>query len=209
MPYRAILVLLAVLLVSPTAVLAREWDDGGRTPYVAFSGVWFLPNDSDVSGISVPPGLEVSSDGGLGLLVAVGTPILERARVEAEAGWRRNDLDEASAGGLSAPIEGDISSVSFMANAYLDLLPGSRLNPYVGAGMGLARLTADSGGLGADDESDTVFAYQAMAGLASRASERVTVFAGYRYFATADATFDGAEVEYSGHNLELGVRIGF
>jgi len=40
-------------------------------------------------------------------------------------------------------------------------------------------------------------------------SEKMEARAGYRYFATADADFDGVEASYGSHSIEAGIRFRF
>jgi opacity protein-like surface antigen len=95
-----------------------------------------------------------------------------------------------------------------MANVALDMATGTIVEPYVLAGIGAANVTLESDDLDVD-EDDTVFAYQAGAGLGSALTETITLFTGYRFFATTDPEFEGVEAEYHSHNVEAGVRVEF
>jgi opacity protein-like surface antigen len=63
------------------------------------------------------------------------------------------------------------------------------------------------------DESDTVFAYQFIGGVAFPVSKQLTIDLNYRYFATTDPSFPHGVgrlvVEYGGSNLLLGLRYNF
>lgn len=196
----------AGLLLAPADASAQ---DDERRLYVSVSGMWVSVQDADVKSPSVPAGVEASFDGGWGVAAAVGYRLRPAVRLEGELSYRANDLDELSGGGLAMPVDGDLTAMSGMLNGYLDVFPEATVHPYLGVGLGVARLTADSAGLGADDESDTVFAYQGMLGLSGRIGPTLTLFGGYRYFATGDPTFDGVESEYRTHNVEVGLRVGF
>ena len=94
-----------------------------------------------------------------------------------------------------------------MANVIYDILPESPINPFVGLGFGINRLNFDVAGqfatvpgaittanpaiqnLTIDNDSDGVVAYQALAGLAWQATDRLDVDLTYRYLAGADAKF--------------------
>jgi opacity protein-like surface antigen len=93
-----------------------------------------------------------------------------------------------------------------MGNLLVDLPLSERVRPFLGAGMGLANVKIDRG---FDDSDDTVFAYQAIAGLGFPLTHVTTLDLQYRYFATADADFDGTDVEYQTHNFFAGLRFDF
>ncbi len=144
-------------------------------------------------------------------------PRIGRGRVELEVGYRSNDLKEVEflEGGIAAG--GDVSVLSFMANSFAEYDNPSRCTPYLGLGLGYAMVSLNDtttvfGPLADDD--DGVFAYQFGAGLGLALTERVTVDAGYRYFATTDAelvdaTGERFDAEYSSHNFSAGVRVRF
>ena len=120
-------------------------------------------------------------------------------------------------------LSGDISALTFMGNVYYDFDLGSGWKPYVGGGLGVAsislesKLTADGRTLA--DDKDTVFAYQAGGGVgyefATSEDHTITVSLDWRYFRTADPTFNGAvtgaefDTEIGGHEISLGLRYGF
>jgi len=147
-------------------------------------------------------------------------------RVEGEIGYRTNDADDGTIVGLGpGPINGDISTLSFMVNGYFDYHSAfPSLLHYVGVGLGVASIDADiSNPLLAPfpqivDDSATVFAYQLIAGLGYNVSPTTTITADYRYFATTDPeftpgnAFSGSpdlESDYSNHSINLGVRVTF
>lgn len=139
------------------------------------------------------------------------------ARAEFEIAYRQNDVDKIKALGLSFNGGGDVSALSFMANGYFDIHNQSPLTPYLGAGLGLARVSANDVTADGDkivDDSDVVFAYQLAAGVGWKFLPNLTLDLGYRYFATADPEFsdvdgDKFESEYNSHNLSVGLRIAF
>lgn len=119
-------------------------------------------------------------------------------RVEGEVAWRRVDIETIevsdATGSLRAiyDVTGVIEPVlptrtavlSGMVNGWLDLDLASPVQPFIGAGASVARVSSDN-------SSDTVFAWQVGVGIG------FTLQAGYRYFRTAqgrfraDTTLDG------------------
>jgi len=144
-------------------------------------------------------------------------------RLEAEIAYRMNDVDQINSEGETFSVDGDISALSFMLNGYLDLVTGSPVTPYIGAGLGVANVAANRvkvnvpgiGELSFIDDDDTVFAYQFSAGIAFALDRSMALDLGYRYFATLEPEFDdelafgGLEAEYNSHNVSLGLRINF
>jgi opacity protein-like surface antigen len=184
-------------------------EEGARAPYVSVSGMWVIFQDADLDAPSLGiAGLELSADNGWGVAGAIGYRVTRLARVEAEISYRVNDLDALS-GGSTGPLDGEIAARSAMLNGYLDVLPDAPVHPYIGVGLGASRVTVDSASLSVDRQSDTVLAYQGMVGLSGRLGASLTLFGGYRYFATTDPRFDRTETEYRTHNAEIGIRVVF
>ena len=174
-------------------------------PYVSANFGLVSMNDST---LSEPGGLssELSTDPGFGFMAAVGNNF-DGLRGEVEIAYRTNDMDEFSFGGFSDSVNGDITSIALMGNLLADLPLSERVRPFLGAGIGLANVEANSGDLG--DADDTIFAYQAIAGLGFPLTHVTTLDLQYRYFATTDANFDGTDVEYQTHNFFAGLRFDF
>ena len=120
-----------------------------------------IVEDSDIDdGIDTG---EFTYDTGFGFVGALGSSLQNGGRVEAELGYRKNDLDELKVDGLGkADVDGDITSLSLMGNAYYDISTEGSFSPYIGAGLGFANLEGDLDDFGSED--DTVFAYQLILG---------------------------------------------
>lgn len=121
-------------------------------------------------------------------------------------------MDKLTVSGLgSGKVDGKVSALSLMANAFYDFIPQSTVCPFIGAGIGYASVKADIDDFG--DDSANTFAYQAAAGVTFALNKRVNVDLQYRYFATTDPKFESAfgdiESEYSTHNAMLGLRYTF
>lgn len=121
----------------------------------------------------------------------------------------------------------------FLANAYLDLGTYKGVTPYVGAGLGTARITlhdfwdvnlVTNGLWWARDESEWNFAWALHAGLAYDVTESVTFDIGYRYVNMGDAktggysTYDPTQPtninpttlkDIDSHDLMVGLRMKF
>lgn len=149
---------------------------------------------------------EVSTDPGFGFIAAVGNTF-DGLRGEGELAYRTNDLDKISAGIDSAPLNGEMTSLSVMGNLLVDVPLSESVRPFLGAGIGLAQIDFDLSGVGSED--DTVFAYQAIAGIGFLLTHVTTLDLQYRYFATSDPDFEGAKGEYQSNNFFAGLRFDF
>lgn len=180
-------------------------------PYVSASGGAVFLADSDLEGGGLD-GVEAEFDTGFGVTGAVGwasdAATIGTLRTELEVGYRTNEVDKFSGpGGTVSAGDTDLRALSGMVNVALDLSASPLFEPYVMGGIGLANLEVDFDDFDVD-EDDTVFAFQAGAGINVPVGV-VTLFGGYRFFGTSDPEFDGVEAEYNSHNLEVGVRVGF
>lgn len=188
-----------VALVAPVA----HAQDAGWYFGAEMGAVFASDADTRIGGV----GSDIEYDPGFGLLGQVGGTLPYNFRLEAELGWRRNDVD--ALGGASAG--GDINLLSLMGNLYYDIPTGTAFTPYIGAGLGGAHAMLDAPGI--DDEND-VWAYQGIAGVDYRISEALSLKADYRYFATDDfdvraANGSAVETEYASHNIMIGFTYRF
>ena len=198
------------LILSSSVVFAS---DGANTqgPYVALRlGVCFL-DDATLSEEGFPFNIDTEFDTGMAIEGAVGYDF-GMFRAEGEIGYRKNDIDEFSALGISLSADGDFDALSFMVNGYLDFENQTAFTPFIGAGIGYAKVSANDisvGGIDVGDEDDSVFAYQLGVGVGYSATESLIVEIAYKYFATSDPDFDDTEAEYDSHNISIGIRYAF
>jgi OOP family OmpA-OmpF porin len=159
---------------------------------------------------------------GYAVLGAVGYGWGNGLRTELEGGYRNNTLKSSTFAGTNSNGNGSVSSLSLMANAIYDFNLGS-FTPYLGAGIGVARLGAGyaSAANGYFDDYDMQFAYQGIAGVAYALTNNWKLDLGYRYFGTTKPSFSadnaatngpsGATLrsEYGAHTVLLSVRYEF
>ena len=166
--------------------------------------------DTTASGTS---GGSVDFETGMSGAAFIGTKVNETFRVELELSQRSMDLDRVAA----ASASGDAKTSALMGNAVMDIDLDLPITPYVGAGVGMARVSLNNaspfGGSSIDD-SDTTLALQGMAGASYKLTDTVDAFADYRYFTTGDADFTTAagnstSLDMSSHSLMAGLRLNF
>ncbi len=128
-------------------------------------------------------------------------------RFEEEVNYRRNGLSSLSAGGLSTPMSGHLSSTAIMTNVLYDFSLNSPFSPHLGAGIGAVNIDASgsipAGGVSVTG-SDWEFGYQAIAGVRYNINPSLAFDLDYRYFATTDAT-----LKASGAGLSTPIKTGY
>lgn len=162
--------------------------------------------------VSTSPSRDADFDGGWGALGALGYRF-GNWRVEGEVGYRANDVDEVSGGAGG----GDMRSLSAMVNAIYELGAFSGVRPYLGAGIGWARVKlndASLAGAALTDDADSQFAYQGLLGFQVPLANALNLDVGYRYFATLDPKFRNAagnsfDSEYRSHMVMVGLTYSF
>jgi len=130
--------------------------------------------------------------------------------------------------GANAVSDGDLSSFAVMANLWYDFeLENSPFTPFIGAGVGMAKLDLDyraratmpsttfnSFSFGPflstvrAEANDWVFAWQLGAGLGYDLGNGMMLSAQYRYFATGDADIGGGQdISVQSHEALIGLNI--
>lgn len=195
------------------------------TPIDLSSG-WYLRGDvayriGRSNGADPAPGFPVPAGEKVGNSIAAGFG------AGIKTGWLRTDFTidfatpmkyEADAGATSAKS----SAATFLFNGYLDLGSWYRITPYIGAGVGAARMritdytsattppfTGDS------SRAKWNFAWAGMAGLAYAISPNTMVDLGYRYINFGDVTTEtdtfGSMTlkQVAAHEVRVGLRWNF
>ncbi len=191
--------------------------DGLVGPYVGLSAGVNFTSDSDIDFYDHGRRIDLSSspDSDLGYALSLqGGYAFGGPRLEAEVTWRSNDIDKFKLRDTKGHLNGGgIDSIALMGNAYYDIPTGSPWTPYVGAGIGVANVRFDSGEYHRGSQSESLFAYQGIVGLAYNIDQNISIKADYRYFATLDPRFDYgdsiAKTSYNNHTIMLGFSYTF
>jgi len=191
---------------------------GGGWYVSGSAGLAYLENSTSKSGASH---FDASGDNpGFDVTGAVGKQLSNGFRLEEELGYHQINLDHVTTyggGQGSGTAGGDMSALSLMTNGYYDFDTGGPIKPFVGAGIGFARVGMNDvtvRGQPLVDDSDVDFAYQGMAGVGYQLTPHGTLYTQYRYFAVNDPTFNAAgggqvRSEMATHNIEIGYRLTF
>ncbi|MEL6323939.1 MAG: outer membrane protein [Pseudomonadota bacterium] len=156
-------------------------------------------------------------------------------RLETTFGYRAGDTDvDPDTNGLpvlggiqASPLneDGNAQVWDAMANLLYDVPTQGRVTPYLGVGVGLANvklsarnLQINGAAVNGFSDSDTSFAYQALAGLGFAVTDNLTLDLGYRWFNVDDLDFVGTDAnggavaytgDYQDHTLTAGLRYKF
>ena len=198
-------VAVAGFLATTSLVLAET-----ARPYVTLGAGLSYLEDSDISGGGSRANIGYDNPG-FALLGAVGMGVFDNFRIEAELAHRENNADN---------FNGDVSANSLMGNVFYDIpVSLGPIKPFVGLGLGAARVKADTlalgGALGTVNDTDNAWAYQAIIGLAAPIAENLSLLLDYRYFSTFDdlsyrtSTGVNGKGEYENHAVMVGLRWSF
>lgn len=174
-----------------------------------------FPTDSSLSNGTNSNDAEI--DPGFAGILAAGWQFANGVRLQGEFAARLNQVGEITGTGAAAPFDGSMNVYSFMADAIYGIPTGTKFTPYIGAGAGIARVSANDIGTTLTttvDDDDTVFAYQAIAGVEYAIHNNLFAGLDYRYFRTADTEFTSAAAtsvtgDYENHTVTLGLRYLF
>ncbi len=219
---------LAAGALVPSAAMAQDDSDTKGAYVVVRAG---LGIDADLrlrtADVSAPSSFRQSADGKRGWTGEAGVGYnLGGFRVEAVAGYARNVLNRKTAA-QQASFDGGgrLSKFDIMLNGYVDLIPDSTVSPYIGGGIGLARVTSrlerTAGLVGGTrlNDSDWGFSYQGNAGIAFKLSDKATVDVGIRHQRISGINLDGQvgspvtarrfNTSYRSTSALIGLRFGF
>ncbi len=213
-----------------TSLYAQDSDaPSGGVYAVARIGIGI---DSDLrfkaADLAPPTTFTRNADGKIGWTGEVGAGYkMENIRVEGTIGYARNNIDrKGTQKANSFDASGRISKLDVLISAYYDFATDSVITPYVGAGIGAARITSKlqrTAGLPAGgtrlNDSAWGFAYHGSAGVAFTISDTVTADFGVRHERVSSVKLDGLvgptntarkfNTSYNTTVAMLGLRLGF
>jgi outer membrane immunogenic protein len=193
--------LLAAVLIAASASSAAAAD-----AYFGLSAGVSIFDDTDFRIPAIGKGT-ASYDTGYGLNLSGGYSF-DRFRVEGEIGYKAAEMKKLSIAGQKVDItDTDLTVLSLMINGYYDLKNSTPFTPFIGAGIGPVVGIIDSQG---ENYHDTVFGYQAMAGVSYNIADGYYVDLSYRFHGIAgDLSVDGMKGSYHSNNVLVGLRSTF
>lgn len=183
-----------------------------QTYYFSLKGGYNHPHEAQAQANGVSE-LDATLDPGNAAALAFGFEWVDGWRFEGEASWRRSEFERI---GNVALDDGRAEIYATMANVYYGLRKGATVNPYLGAGIGVAQLSVDNLAIGGAtvDDSGTAMAWQGMAGVDLNLSPSWKLSLEYRYFSLdeislTDSLLTPFKTDYQASTAMLGVTVGF
>ncbi len=160
------------------------------------------------------------------LNLAYGRYLCDWFRLEGELGYVHMGLDklENKNTGNEVDISGRDTHITGMLNAYIDIINSTDFTPFVGGGIGFAHAELDTEFIGPfhgakvrTEDSDTVFAYQLLAGVSWAFHPSWALDLMYKFYGTNERNHtnsegNATEVDVKGTQasfVELGLRYRF
>ena len=200
---------LAVIAMAAVAVPLTAMAGDDSFYLKGYAGIG-MAMDSDIDNMPNHGGTaKASYDGGFAGALAAGYDFAGSLRTDVEYLWQKNDLNTlAYENQIGNFPEGDFKTQAFMFNGFLDAATGSAWTPYVGAGIGWAKLDLNTPAVGNSDYDDT-FAYQFMGGVGYAMTDQLNLDFQYRFLGTGDASVNSADYSLTSNNLMLGLGYNF
>jgi len=224
---------LAVVLALASTALATPALARDKSWYVGIEGGAMVVEDIDFDIGALDNAGTVDSDYGYDVDAVMGYDF-GGFRIETEVGYRRAAVDGYSsitttprfnaagaivnnASGSFDYAGGSTSALSFMLNGLLDFGEDDGIQGFVGGGVGVARVKSEIGLTTRGnflDDSDTVFAWQGLAGIRAPLTDHVDATLKYRFFNAenvrlVDVTNRTFEGRYRSHSILGGLTYNF
>ncbi len=199
--------LFIALLSLPTVADAQT----KRLYFAGYAGLSLL-NDLDFSDNDTPATGSFEPDNAVNFAGALGLRFNKNFRMEAELSYRSADIENADISGTgSTDVDGDFNTTALLLNGYYDFnVKNWKTQPYVTAGLGIARHSGsinDSNAFTQNvDDTDYNFLWNVGTGLKYRVKDNFAWTAGYRYLDGADFDLGNTEIDYSAHEIRVGLE---
>jgi len=179
-------------------------------------------------------GLRTHTDSGYVFQGGLGWHINDRLRLETEISHRSCKVKEltvsySNVDGLGVENgNGEVSSTSFMADSWYDFMITEKVIPYVGGGIGVAKIALNDISIHTYpivpnaartrrelvDDTDWKFAYEFGLGVGFALNRYISFDAGYRFFASLNPEFtdlggNTIKSTYASHNFILSIKYKF
>ena len=217
---KKILLFLAVFVFANQAFAQNAHRSGF---YVGVNGGLAFPQDSAGKLFDGYAHANLSFNRGLSAGAMVGYDFSRFFRAEFEFNYKKSKMDTLSV--TYSPKTylytqgGNVRTLSYMANGYLQYPITDAVVPYIGIGVGMASVKMDKPCIhhcNGDTTSRNLLAYQGIVGLGVNLSDHVTMSVDYRYFTTKEGRFEtdlhhvkDIKTRISSHNVMIGVRYKF
>lgn len=139
---------------------------------------------------------------------ALGLRLTKNIRAEAELSYSNPDINSFSGNFGTINNAGDFENWTGLVNLYYDIPVDWKIRPYLSAGLGVGYFdgSVTSANGTRYSGSDYGLTWSAGAGLQYRTNDRWSWTAGYRYLDSADLNFGDLDLDYSNHEVRVGVK---
>lgn len=203
---------LPAMVLAALCMIAGATDAVAQTYYFGLRGGYNYPHEGQVltGGVS---GLDATLDPAGTAALAFGFEWIDGWRFEGEASWRRSEFDSIA----DVPVDdGRMEVYATMFNVYYGFRKDATVNPYLGGGIGWARLSVGDlvvGGTTVDDFGSSL-AWQGIAGVDFTLSPSWKLSLDYRYFVVEEVKLTDSlqlpfKTDYQASTAMLGLRVGF
>lgn len=203
---------MSVMAMAALCLVLGAADAVAQTYYLGLRGGYNHPHESDVGTAGATELAATLEPSGMAA-AAFGFEWVDGWRFEGELSWRRSDFESIDSVAVS---DGRAEIYAPMFNIYYGLRADAAVNPYLGAGAGLARMAVEDLTIGAAtvDDFGGGPAWQGMAGVDITLTESLKLSFEYRYFAVdeiklVDSLGLPLKVDYQASIAMLGLRAGF
>ncbi len=201
-----------VMAAAALYLMAGPADALAQTYYFGVRGGYNYPHDSEMQADGAA-GLDAAFDSSGAAAAAFGFEWIDGWRFEGELSWRRNEYDSIERISVS---DGGMEIYAAMLNVYYGFRKDAAVNPYLGGGIGAARLAVSDLSVGAAvvDDFGGSMAWQGIAGLDFALSPSWKLSIDYRYFAVEEVKLSDSlqipfKTDYRASAVMLGLRVGF
>jgi OOP family OmpA-OmpF porin len=203
---------ISVMPMAALCLVLGAADAIAQTYYLGLKGGYNHPHESEIEAAG-PTLFDATLEPSGMAAAAFGFEWVDGWRFEGELAWRRSDFDSIDNVTIS---DGRMEIYAPMFNIYYGFRADAAVNPYLGAGAGLARLSIEDLAAGAATVDDFAGgpAWQGMAGVDIAVSESWKLSFEYRYFAVdkiklVDSLGFPLKIDYQASAAMLGLRAGF
>ncbi len=193
--FASILAVASTIFLLPSTATAKNWYLGGSIGYNQASNQTSTGENRLV---------EAEFDAGIVSTSVLGAKLDNNFRIEGEFAWRRNDGKNLSFNGIDRSIAAKgAETYGLLFNVFYDFDLGTGFTPYVGGGVGVDFITNEFlYGPVVFEDSDTVLAWQAMAGFSVPVTETIDAFIDARYHTAIGPNFTRTSPADTGVSLD-------
>jgi opacity protein-like surface antigen len=184
-------------------------------PYLSLTPSAVCPFTVETTSPGLSPG-KTETDWGVGISGGIGYRY-GNFRVQGEFLYGRSHADRVSFSGGGGDLSGYYDMWGGTVNLFYDFPTGTRFMPYVGGGLGGVHFEAHDitlAGFPPTRGSDTLFAYQLMAGVSYALTDAWRILLGYRFMGMSGQDYETGGVPLHGdslrtHAIQAGVQFYF